>query len=115
MSQLEIISIISLVLGILGMGAIIFRKLPAVASFSPLPVQGGGLISNIKKRSGRFLPIKNFSYELFLEKFLRRLRIFILRLEGFIFFYLQRLKEKQKKKNAKKDNYWKEIKDKVKR
>ena len=115
MSQLEIISTTSLALGLLGMGVIIFRNLTALASSFPSSAQGGGLVSGIKKSARRSLPIKNFSYELFLEKFLKKLRIFILRLEGFIFSCLQRLKEKQKEKKAKEDNYWKEIRDEVKR
>lgn len=115
MNQLEIISINSLVLGLLGMIVIIFRHLLELDSLPSPSNQKGGLISNVKKKSRHVLPIKNFSYELFLEKFLKRLQILTLRLEGFIFSHLQRLREKRKEKTAGGDGYWKRIKEEVKK
>ena len=114
MNPLEIISINSLVLGLLGMAIIIFRHLPELDSFSSSN-QKEGLISNVKRKSRQILPIENFSYELFLEKFLKRLQILTLRLEGFIFSHLQRLREKRKEKTAREDSYWKRIKEEVKK
>ena len=113
MSSLEIISINSLVLGLLGMAIIIFRHLPELDSFSSN--QKESLISNVKRKSRQILPIENFSYELFLEKFLKRLQILTLRLEGFIFSHLQKLREKRKEKTAREDSYWKRIKEEVKK
>jgi len=114
MNPLEIISINSLVLGLLGMAIIIFRHLSELDSFSPSN-QKEGLISNVKRKSRQILPIENFSYELFLEKFLKRLQILTLRLEGFIFSHLQKLREKRKEKTAREDSYWKRIKEEVKK
>jgi len=114
MSQLEIISINSLVLGLLGMAIIIFRHLSELDSFSSSN-QKESLVSNVKRKSRQILPIENFSYELFLEKFLKRLQILTLRLEGFIFSHLQRLREKRKEKTAREDSYWKRIKEEVKK
>ena len=115
MSQLEIISINSLVLGLLGMAIIIFRHLSELDSFSSSSNQKESLISNVKRKSRQILPIENFSYELFLEKFLKRLQILTLRLEGFIFSHLQKLREKRKEKTAREDSYWKRIKEEVKK
>jgi len=113
MNQLEIISINSLVLGLSGMAIIIFRHLPELDSFSSN--QKENLISDVKRKSRQILPIENFSYELFLEKFLKRLQILTLRLEGFIFSHLQKLREKRKEKTAGGDGYWKKIKEEVKK
>ncbi|MCD6148007.1 hypothetical protein J7J18_01400 [bacterium] len=114
MNPLEIISINSLVLGLLGMAIIIFRHLSELDSISSNN-QKEGLISNVKRKSRQILPIESFSYELFLEKFLKRLQILTLRLEGFIFSHLQKLREKRKEKTAGEDSYWKKIKEEVKK
>lgn len=108
----ELIALIILIASLLGIGVISFRKIPVLLTLPEIEIRKEeGLILKLKKIIERINPFKNFSYEIFLEKILRKVRIFTLKTDNKTFNWLRKLKEKyQKKKIGKKDNYWEEIK-----
>lgn len=109
---LESILLIFLVISFLALLVIILGKTPALISLSPetLTAQGNSL-SKLKEKVKNLSFIKNFSFEVFLQKTLAKTRIIIMRLENKIFHYLQYLREKaQRRKNLEKDNYWQDLK-----
>lgn len=112
----ELIATTILFISILGMGIIIFRKIPVLVSLpAAFPVKDT-LVIKFKKRIGEISPFKNFSYELFLQKILAKIRILALKIENLTLNWVQKLKESyQKKKTLKIDNYWQKIRKEVKR
>lgn len=97
---------------LIGMGIIVFPKIPLLVEL-PKKARGrkkAGFVSVLKKRIGQISFFKNFSYELFLQKLLSKIRILSLRIENRTSDSLQKLREKQKiKKIGESDNYWKNI------
>ena len=70
----------------------------------------------MKERLKKLNPFRNFSYEIFLQKILTKIRILSLRTDNKTFNWLQKLREKnQKKKIEKEDNYWEEVKKEIKK
>ena len=68
-------------------------------------------LSKLKEKIKILNPFKSFSYEIFLQKLLSKIRILSLKTDNKTFNWLQKLREKsQKKKNLENDNYWEEIK-----
>lgn len=109
--MLVLIAQIIFIGSLLGMALIIFRKIPVLVSLPEVSQKKEGLLSQLRKKIGKISPFKNFSYDLFLQKILTRIRILILKIENFLLQRLQKLKQSsQKKKIEKEDNYWEEIK-----
>jgi len=69
-------------------------------------------ISRFKKKVKELNPLKNFSFEIFLQKWLTRIRILSLKVDNLTFNWLKKLREKQKKKL---DDYWEKIKGEIKK
>jgi len=114
--MIELIAIIILVCSLIGMGVILFRKIPVLLTLPEILPQKESLISKMKKKIKELNPFKNFSYEIFLQKILTKVRILSLKADNKTFNWLQRLREKyQQKKTEKKDNYWEEIKKEIKK
>lgn len=110
----ELIAIIILLSSIIGMGVIIFRKIPVLVELpeiSPQEKRGEALhfFQKGMERIKGISPFKSFSYEIFLQKILSKIRILNLKSENKIANWLQRLREKSQKKKLD-DNYWEEIK-----
>ena len=110
----EIISIIVLSGSLLAILTIIFRKIPILAE---LPE-----ISEGRSKENIFLRLKNkvlnlsffksFSFEIFLQKILSKIRILTLKTDNQTSNWLQRLRERaQKKKFEENDNYWQDLKN----
>jgi len=113
--MLELIAVIILVCSFIGMGVIIFRKIPVLLTLPEILLQKESFISKLKERLKKLNPFRNFSYEIFLQKILTKVRILSLRTDNKTFNWLQKLREKaQKKKTEKKDNYWEEVKKEIK-
>jgi len=95
---------------ILGLGKIISHKIPVLITLSELP-EPERLTLKLKRKIKELNPWKDFSYELFLQKILTKVRILSLKTDNKTFNWLQKLRQGyQKKINARKDTYWKEIK-----
>lgn len=108
----EIATLVILFSSSIGLGSVVFRKLPALSALpEPLVSQKEGLAFRLKRIIKRLNPLKGFSYELFLQKILTKIRILSLKTESKTFTWLQKLRESaQKKKIRENDNYWEEIK-----
>jgi len=95
----------------LGLGGIVFRKIPALSSLPESSTKTEDLGLKIKEKIKQIRFLENFSYELFLQKFLTKVRILSLKTDTKTFDWIQRLRENaQKKKIGENANYWKEIK-----
>ena len=107
----ELIAIIILVFSLLGMGVIILRKIPILVTLPEVvpKKKKESLISRLKKEIKKINPFRNFSYEIFLQKILSKIRILSLKAENRTFNWLQKLREKSKKEKEN-DDYWQEIK-----
>ena len=109
----ELIAIIILVFSLLGMGVIILRKIPILVTLPEVvpKKKKESLISRLKKEIKKINPFRNFSYEIFLQKILSKIKILSLKSENKTSGWLQKLREKsQRKKSKGNDNYWEEIK-----
>lgn len=98
----------------IGMGIVIFRKIPILVTLPELP-RRESFISQLKKRIKNFFTSRNFSYELFLQKIIHQIRILTLKADNKTFNWLKKLRERYRRKRAKEsDTYWEEIRDKTK-
>ncbi len=109
----ELIAGIILFGSLLGMGAIILRKIPALVELPEVIKKPSRqpFWPELKRKIKNTPGLKSFSYEIFLQKLLSRIRILSLKSENKTGSWLQRLREKSKKnKFQENDNYWEEIK-----
>jgi len=109
----ELVAIIILFGSFLGMAAIISRKIPVLAELPEVPARAirKDTLSKLKEKIKVLNPFKSFSYEIFLQKLLSKIRILSLKTDNKTFNWLQKLRERaQKKKTEKSDTYWEEIK-----
>jgi len=108
----DLIAIIILVGSLVGMAVIIFRKIPVLVKLPVLPQKKEEkLLLKLKGKIKILNPFKNFSFEIFLQKILSKIRILSLKSENKIGSWLQRLRERsQRKKEEGNDNYWEKLK-----
>jgi len=107
----SLIATIFLFGSLIGIGVMVFRKIPILLTLPEAALEKEGLISRLKKEILKLNPFKNFSLEIFLQKTLSKIRILTLKAENKTGSWLQKLREKaQKKKIQENDNYWQEIK-----
>ena len=112
----ELIATIILIFSFFGMGVIVFKKIPVLLTLPEILPQKESFISKLKERLKKLNPFRNFSYEIFLQKILTKIRILSLKTDNKTFNWLQKLREKyQKNKIEKKDNYWEEVKKEIKK
>ncbi len=108
----EIIALIILLGSLIGMGVIIWRKLPVLVELPEITELKENLFLRMKNKILDIPFIKNFSFELFLQKILSRIRVLTMRTENKTAAWLQKLRQKsQEKKNFENDNYWQELKN----
>lgn len=111
--MLEILSVIFFWGSFIGLGIIGYKKIPIL---NELPKEKINLdiknnLLNLKKEAIEKNPFKGFSFEIFLQKILSKIRILNLKIENKTANWLQKLREKScKKKENEKDDYWKKIK-----
>ena len=96
----EIIAAIILLGSLCGIGAILFRKIPALKEL-PIDEDIGreGQFTNVAERIKQVNPFGFTCFEKFLKKFLLRVRIFSLKTENAVNALLKRIREKQQRKN----------------
>ncbi|MFQ6049662.1 MAG: hypothetical protein ACE5J0_01305 [Candidatus Paceibacterales bacterium] len=108
-----LIATIILTGSLLGMGVIVSRKIPVLLELPEIAErpEGESLILRLKRRIDKLNPFKNFSYEIFLQKILTKIRILTLKTDNKTFDWLQKLRKRaHQKKLRENDNYWEEIK-----
>lgn len=126
--MIEIIATIILLCSLLGIGVIIWRKIPLLLELpEDLPEQGEPFSLRLKQKTEELSPLKNFSYEIFLQRFISKIRILSLKTDKQTFSWLQKLRKRSQKKTFSSrpvdwsrqetrknkldgDNYWEEIK-----
>ncbi len=111
--MVELIAIIILGSSLIGIGATVFRKIPILLNLPETTTieRKESLILRLKSRIGNISIFRNFSYELFLQKILTKIRILILRTENMTFLWLQKLRENNKKRTLERtDKYWEKLK-----
>ena len=112
----EIVASIILLGSVFGIVGIIVRKIPVLLTLPEILLQKESFFSKLKERLKKLNPFRNFSYEIFLQKILTKIRILSLKTDNKTFNWLQKLREKyQKNKIEKKDNYWEEVKKEIKK
>ena len=109
----ELIATIILFGSLLGMVVILFRKIPVLVKLPEVLPQKVAcpIFLKLKEKIKILNPFKSFSYEIFLQKILSKIRILSLKTDNKTFNWLQKLREKSKRKKIKEnDNYWEELK-----
>jgi hypothetical protein len=106
----NLIFLLILIFSFIGMLSIFYRKISLILAFE-FPKES--LILKLKRKIKEFNPFKNFSLEIFLQKWIAKIRILSLKVDNLTFNWLKKLREKQKKKERK-DDYWEKIKKEIK-
>jgi len=108
--MIELIATIIFFTSLVALAMIVFRKIPVLLELpetAPSQFNWKELLIKIKN----LLPFKGFSFEVFLQKILSKIRILSLKTDSKTSSWLQKLREKkQRKKFGEDDNYWKKVK-----
>ena len=110
----ELIFFAVLMVSIFGMTFILYRKIPLLLELpetAPTRLNWKEILVTIKN----FRSFKGFSFEVFLQKILSKIRVLTLKTDNKTSNWLQRLRKKsQNNKFEEDDNYWQEIRKKTK-
>ncbi len=112
--MIELIFLIILICSLVGMGVIVFRKIPLLLE---LPETSPSKFNwqNFLLKTKNSIPFKGIPIEIFLQKILSKIRILTLKTDNKTSSLLQKLRERSLKKRINdNDNYWQEIKKKIK-
>jgi len=112
MNIIELIFLIVSGISFMGMAVILLRK---ASVLSKLPEPEGNLrellVSGVKNGTKNLPAVRNFSYEIYLQKLLSRVRVLTLKTDHKTSGWLETLRQKSHKKNhANNDKYWEELK-----
>ena len=107
-----LISIVILFLSLAGLAVILLRKMPVLVKLPERDFEfGNSLAEGLRGGLKRMPVIKGFSYELYLQKVLSRVRVLTLKTESKTGSWLERLRQKNCKKNhTNNDGYWDTLK-----
>ncbi len=110
----EVVAVITLFGSLFGIGVILTRKIPILMELPEVIEKSfiKDLWQKLKEKIKNIFCSKSFSFEIFLQKILSKVRILSLRADNKTANWLQKLRERSRKKkpNKKNDNYWAEIK-----
>lgn len=95
---------------------LLWRKIPLIAELTvPSTTKKTGLLFILRDGISKILELRHINFLLVAQKILSKIRILALKIERVIALWLQKLREKSRKKNVvEQDRYWstlKEIKD----
>jgi len=96
-----------------GLGQMIYRKIPILSSLSETieTKEGDKILTKLKKGIKEKNPLNEIQYEDLLETVLKKVRILFLKTDNKIFGWTQKLKENSQKKRIREDgDYWDRIK-----
>ena len=110
--MIELIFTIVLLISLIGVGVILFRRMPDLVSLPEQPILLQKVVIFKIKQGVRRLPgIRGFSYEIYLQKVLSRIRVLTLKTDSKTSGWLERLRQRQTKNNgSNNDKYWEELK-----
>ncbi len=110
-----LVVLIILIASLTGMGIIIFRNMPALLELSetvPVKIDWKSRLTKVKNSS----PLKNFSFEIFLQKILSKVRILTLKTDSKTSSWLQELRAKASKKKFEENrDYWRKVRSSTKK
>lgn len=107
--MLELVALIVLILSLCCLGLIILKKVPLLLEL-PETVPFSFNWQECLKKIKSCCPFNNFSFGIFLQKTLSKIRILTLKTDNKTSNWLQRLREKnQKKKIEQDDDYWQQL------
>ena len=114
--MVELIVLIILIGSFLGIVIIFVKKIPVLVTL-PLEEKTSkpNLFTKLKDKVLEKHPFKSFSFEIFLQKILSKIRILVLKIDHKIADCLQRMRAESRRKKEKEqetDNYWGELKKK---
>ena len=108
--MVELIFFVILVLSLAGIGVILFRSIPDLVKLSEPKVDFKKAMALKIKEKARTIPVVNkFSYELYLQKILSRVRVLTLKTDHKTSGWLEKLRQKKNQENNN-DKYWEELK-----
>ena len=110
----NLISQVTLLLSSIGLGFMVFNKIPVLSELSEAKEikDKEALVSKIKKEIKIKNPLENIRYEDFLGRILKKVRMLFLETDNKIFSWSQKLKnESQKHKIEDDKDYWDRIKN----
>ena|SRR3989344_1841417 len=110
--MVNLAALIIFLTSLFGIGFILIQKIPSLMHLPrEIKTPKQGLFSRLKNKIKGFGPFKSSSPELFLHKFLSKMRILTLKIEQRVSVWQAQLRERlKKKKEAEKDTYWEELK-----
>lgn len=110
----ELIATIFLLSGFIGMGIIIVRKISILKELPEIIEEplANNFWLKLKEKIKNTPCLKSFSFEVYLQKMLSKIRVLFLKADNKTFNWLQKLKKRSQKVKIKEkdDSYWKEIK-----
>jgi len=109
--MVELIATIILFGGLVGMGVILFRKIPILVQLPETP-SGQSFGARFRKILEKVKITQHFklpSFEIFLQKILSKIKILTLKIETKTESWLRKLREKTQKKKEN-EKYWQELK-----
>ena len=110
-SMMGLIFTITTLVGLIGMGVILVRKIPVLAKTSVKA--GPGVLGKLKERVKSNGTLKGFSGETLLLKILSRVRVLTLKTENKTGSWLGKLRQRSLEKKRKfSDDYWKKLRSK---
>lgn len=113
--MLVILSKVSLGISLLGIAAILTRKIPVLANLPE--VDSSGQTSALRRRFKRnVLDSFDFSFEIFLQRILSKIKIFALKVEQKVDHLLKAIRQRDKsqpEKDLGNDEYWDKLKSEV--
>jgi len=99
----------------LGMGIIVYRKIPVLVTLPEPKIKKKKLFQKLKDKISKIHPFKNFSLNVFLQKILVKARILSLKLDYKLFNLIKKLRSKDQEKKEKVDDYWERLKKEIKK
>jgi hypothetical protein len=113
--MLEYFAIFCFFASFLGMGAMVYRKIPVLINLPESKVKEKKLFQKLKEKILKLHPLKNVSLNVFLQKILVKARILSLKLDYKLFNLIKKLRTKEHQKNEKTDDYWERLKKEIKK
>jgi len=100
----------------IGLGAIVFRKIPLLVTLPEKEIPSKKFLSVISEKAKRINPFKGLYLNKFLQTVLTKVRILSLKTDAKTFDWLKKVRENsQKKKITENEDYWDEVKRATKR
>ncbi len=109
----ELIAVIILIIGLIGVAVIIFRKIPVLVELPLQEIEKSRVLGELKDKIRNNGTLKSFSGEILLQKLLSKIRVLTLKTDKKTDSWLTKLRQRslEKKKKFSAD-YWKKLKGK---